>query len=225
MNSTPDPEVNYKQDALHLIVTKLETTPRHQWRKEATRLANMFEQQGADALHKTLGNVISAVKKNFMEGLTGALLASSTNCQERMAMAKALLQERLQEYPFLPAVLTLHEELSLQEEKKFESILRARFHRHEQELVSTIQKMFKTVYKASWVPQNAREEFIEAIMRMQHGGEVKTPLQKFLGALGGMASRIDSSMKKIVDSCYEMLKEVAAEDHANAIHKNEHSPL
>ena len=209
MNSAPDSDEYRKQEAINDFVIRLEAFPRHQWRREATSLVNRIEQNFSGQLHKGFVERLSFVKEELDNGIIALIEAAHTLAKEKMNLELSSLQKVLKGYRFIEQMLVFHENLSLQEAKRSEVLLKARFHKYEHTLISSIQKGFKVIYKEKWIPEKIREEFIETVIKTEHGGQSPAPFHKLVDSLLTMIAEIESATTELIKACqFELRKEI-----------------
>ena len=207
-----------EQEAIDHIVTVLETTPRHQWRKTITRLAREVEADFTKDINHQVTLRLIQTNESFEEALnqmlheTRLVFDKDTN-SERLAFEETLVGHRFSE-----KMVKYFMELSIEENKQVEKKLRSKSMLMQHQHITDIREGFKRLYKEKWLPAKAVDAFISSVLEMKHGGEIGPHLKKYVTELEKMVGQIAGGMQKHVLELREKMK--MTEKHVQELREN-----
>ena len=195
-----------EQEAIDHVVTVLETSPRHSWRKILIRMTNNLEADFSKNINQTVTNNLTQTAKDFEKRLDELLIEMKITFNDFTNREKTMLEEQLDGHRFSEKLVKHFMELSIEENRYAEKTMRSKSMELEHRHIADIRDGFKRLYKEKWQPAKASNEFISSALEMKHGGEVVPHLKKYTAELQRMSNDLSSTMAKFVEELRKELR-------------------
>ena len=195
-----------EQEAIDHVVTVLEATPRHQWRKTITRLTRELEANFIKDINHQVTIRLIQTNESIEKALNKVLHEMKSVFDEHTNMEKLKFEEKLVDHRFSAKLVKYFMELSIEENKQAEKELRSKSMLMQHKHITDIREGFKRLYKEKWQPAKAGDEFISSVLEMKHGGEVGPHLKKYSAELQKISDEISVGMHEHVEKLREKMK-------------------